>query len=224
MRQELLDETEDLRISAQVLLNPTERLQVMLGHPVPQEQQRHRPSRSTRASWTIRRDVTNVGFEEEVYRFGATYDVVDDWELSSTTRGCTPAPARAFEPETLTDASGNTVSAPQEMEQREVGIEDRECSTARVAASLALYDYEISQRAGSPAPSSAPSAGFGSTVLEGRPEAAGARGRGVVGVECPAGLERLRRKLRLVGHRESPNCEQRLGATGARPPERCRCR
>ncbi|MEQ8515284.1 MAG: TonB-dependent receptor plug domain-containing protein, partial [Chromatocurvus sp.] len=115
VRQELLDETEDLLISAQVLLNPTERLQVMLG--VLYQKNNSVTTIPINASVVNNPpEVTNVGFEEEVYRFGATYDFVDNWGVVDDARFYYSY-SEGFEPQTFIDADGNTASAPQEMEQ-----------------------------------------------------------------------------------------------------------
>jgi iron complex outermembrane receptor protein len=169
VRQELLDETEDLKVSAQVLLNPTERLQVMLGMLY------HKNNSVTSIPINAGvvnnpADVTHIGFEEEVYRFGATYDIVDDWGMVDDAR-VYYSYSEGFEPQTFTDANGATISAPQEMEQHEVGLKT-EMFGGAVATSLAVYDYEITNLEVSSSFLGS-FGGFGSTVLEGAQEATG---------------------------------------------------
>ena len=169
VRQELFDETEDLLISAQVLLNPTERLQVMLGVLY----QKNNSVTTVPINAGVVNNppqVTNVGFEEEVYRFGATYDIADNLGFVDDAR-VYYSYSEGFEPQTFNDADGNTVSAPQEMEQHEIGLKT-EMFDGAVATSLALYDYEITNIQVSSAFLGS-FGGFGSTVLEGLQEATG---------------------------------------------------
>lgn len=169
VRQELLDETEDVKLSAQVLLNPTERLQLMLGMLY----QKNNSVTTIPINAGVANtppEVSNIGFEEEVYRFGATYDIVDDWNFVDDAR-LYYSYSEGFEPQTFTDADGNTVSAPQEMVQHEVGIKT-ELFGGSVGTSLAVYDYEITNIQVSSAFLGS-FGGFGSTVLEGAQEATG---------------------------------------------------
>jgi outer membrane receptor for ferric coprogen and ferric-rhodotorulic acid len=169
VRQEVFDEVENLKVSAQVLLDPTDRLQLMLGMLY------HKNNSVT--SLPINAgvvsnppDVTHIGFEEEVYRFGATYDIVDDWGFVDDAR-LYYSYSEGFEPQTFTDGNGNTISAPQEMEQHEIGLKT-EMFDGAVGTSLALYDYEITNIEVS-STFLGSFGGFGSTVLEGAQEATG---------------------------------------------------
>ena len=169
VRQELLEETEDLLLSAQVLLKPTDRLQVMLGVLY----QKNNTVTSIPFNAGERNDppeVTNLGFEQEVYRAGATYDIIDDAGFVDDAR-IYYSYSEGFEPQTFTDADGNNVSAPQEMEQHEIGIKT-EMFGGAVGTSLALYDYEITNIEVSSSFLGS-FGGFGSTVLEGAQEATG---------------------------------------------------
>ena len=169
VRQVLLDETEDLLLSAQVLLNPTERLQLMLGVLY----QKNNSSTTVPINSGVVNnppEVTRVGFEEEVYRFGATYDIIDNLGFIDDAR-VYYSYSEGFEPQTFNDADGNTVSAPQQMEQHEIGLKT-EMFDGAVATSLALYDYEITNIQVSSAFLGS-FGGFGSTVLEGLQEATG---------------------------------------------------
>ncbi|MFN2329264.1 MAG: TonB-dependent siderophore receptor [Chromatocurvus sp.] len=169
VRQELLNETEDLLISAQVLLNPTERLQVMLGM-LYQKNNTVTTVPINAGEVSNPPVVTNVGFEEQVYRFGATYDIADNWGFIDDAR-LYYSYSEGFEPQTFNDPDGNTVSAPQEMEQHEIGLKT-EMFDGAVATSLALYDYEITNIQVSSAFLGS-FGGFGSTVLEGLQAATG---------------------------------------------------
>lgn len=169
VRQELLEETEDLLLSAQVLLKPTDRLQVMLGVLY---QKNNTVTTIPINAGVVNNpaEVTNVGFDQEVYRLGATYDIVDDAGFIDDAR-VYYSYSEGFEPQTFTDAAGNNVSAPQEMEQHEVGIKT-EMFGGAVGTSLALYDYEITNIEVSSSFLGS-FGGFGSTVLEGAQEATG---------------------------------------------------
>ncbi len=169
VRQELLEETEDLLLSAQVLLKPTDRLRLMFGVLY----QKNNTVTSIPINANVVNnppEVTNVGFEQEVYRFGATYDILDDWGFVNDAR-VYYSYSEGFEPQTFTDADGNNVSAPQEMEQHEIGLKT-EMFGGAVGASLALYDYEITNIEVSSSFLGS-FGGFGNTVLEGAQEATG---------------------------------------------------
>ncbi len=169
IRQVLLDESEDLKLSFQMLLNVTDRLEILGGvlyHdndsvteiPFNQGVQLDPPT------------VDKVGFEETVYRFGATYGLVENWGAIDQAR-VYYSYSEGFEPQTFTNADGETVSAPQEMEQHEVGLKT-EMLGGSVGFSAALYDYEITNIQVSSSFLGS-FGGFGSTVLEGSQEATG---------------------------------------------------
>lgn len=169
VRQELLTEEEDLKLSLQALLKPTDDLRILLGvlyH-----------DNDTTSTIPINRgvvnsppEVTETSFEETVFRFGGTYDIVDEWGIVndsvvyySYTEG--------FEPQTFVDGDGNAVSAPQNMEQHEVGIK-AETFDGSVGLSMAVFDYKITNIEVSSSFLGS-FGGFGSTVLEGTQEATG---------------------------------------------------
>jgi len=172
IRQVLLDESEDLKLSAQLLLNVTDRLEVLGGvlyhendsiTEIPYNQ-----GMQIDPSDPNFRDKTD--FSETVYRLGATYGIVEDWGAVDQAR-VYYSYSEGFEPQTFTDADGNTVSAPQEMEQHEIGLKT-EMYGGSVGFSAALYDYEITNIQVSSSFLGS-FGGFGSTVLEGVQEATG---------------------------------------------------
>jgi len=170
VRQELLETTEDLKFSGMLLLNPIERLEILGGMIF------HKNDTVTRIP--INRGVVNdpptrtkTSFAESAYRAGVTYD------LLATGRGAVDDVrvyynySEGFQPQTFTDGDGNTVSAPQEMDQHEVGIK-AELFGGAVGTSVALFDYEITNIEVSSSFLGS-FGGFGSTVLEGTQEATG---------------------------------------------------
>lgn len=172
IRQLLLSESEDLKLSFQMLLNVTDRLEVLGGvlyhdndsiTKIPFNQ--GSPIAPTEPEY---RDKTD--FQETVYRFGATYGLVEDWGMVDEAR-VYYSYSEGFEPQTFTDADGNTVSAPQEMEQHEIGLKT-ELYGGSVGFSAALFDYEITNIQVSSSFLGS-FGGFGSTVLEGSQEATG---------------------------------------------------
>lgn len=169
VRQESFTESEDLKLSLQGLINVTDRLDLLAGvlyHD--NETVTEIPINRGEVQNPVERDV--VGFEETVYRFGATYQLVENWGPMDQSR-VYYSYSEGFEPQTYTDADGNTVSAPQEMEQHEVGIKT-EWLGGSVGTSLAVFDYEITNIQVSSSFLGS-FGGFGSTVLEGSQEATG---------------------------------------------------
>jgi outer-membrane receptor for ferric coprogen and ferric-rhodotorulic acid len=169
VRQVLLTEDEDLKLSLQLLLRPTDRLQVLVGALYHDNDSVTTIPRNRGVDITPP-EVTRVGFTESVYRFGATYDVVDDWGFVTDAR-VYYSYSEGFQPQTYTDADGNTVAAPQDMEQHEIGLK-AEIFNGAVGASVALFDYEITNISVSSSFLGS-FGGFGSTVLEGSQEATG---------------------------------------------------
>lgn len=168
VRQLTQEETEDLKLSFQMLFNITDRLDVLAGVLYQDNE--------TRARIPINRgentpdDVTDVGFQETVFKFGATYNLFRDWG-SLDDANLYYSYSEGFEPQTFTDGDGRTVSAPQEMEQHEIGIKTEWLGGA-IGSSLALYDYEITNIEVSSSFLGS-FGGFGSTVLEGAQETTG---------------------------------------------------
>jgi outer-membrane receptor for ferric coprogen and ferric-rhodotorulic acid len=165
-----LQEAKDLKLSLQLLLKPTDKLQLLLGALYHDNETVDTVPIVSGAAIVPPR-VTETDFQEAVFRFGATYDVadyrgfVDDARIYySFTEG--------FEPQILIDADGNGLSAPQDMEQHEIGIK-AELFEGAVGTSLAIFDYEITNIAvfnsflGG-------FGGFGRFVLAGTQEATGA--------------------------------------------------
>jgi iron complex outermembrane recepter protein len=169
IRELSLVAAENLKFSAQLLLNPTDRLMVLAGilyHqndtvdtiPIIRGEPLNPPTR------------TKIDFTEQVYRFGATYDIADDFGIVDDAR-VYYSYSEGFQPQTFTDADGVTVSAPREMVQHEIGLKT-ELIDGAVGASVALFDYEITNIAISSAFLGS-FGGFGSTVLEGKQVATG---------------------------------------------------
>ncbi len=165
-----LQEAKDLKLSLQLLLKPTDKLQLLLGALYHDNETVDTVPIVSGAALDPPM-VTETDFQEMVFRIGATYDVadgrgfVDDAKVYySFTEG--------FEPQILIDADGNGLSAPQDMEQHEIGIKG-ELFQGAVGASLAVFDYEITNIAvfnsflGG-------FGGFGRFVLAGTQEATGA--------------------------------------------------
>ena len=180
VRQVLLDDTEDLKVSLQLLLNPTDRLEVLGGILYHDNDSKTTIPRNRGMDITPP-DVTKVGFQETVYRLGVTYDLVDYWRFVDDMRVYYNY-SEGFEPQNFTDASGNTVSAPQEMKQHEVGLKAEMLNSA-VGTSIAIFDYEITNIEVSSSFLGS-FGGFGSTVLEGSQEATGVEAE-VVGEILP---------------------------------------
>lgn len=168
VRQESFEETEDLKLSFQMLLNVTDRLDV-LGGVLYQDNETRTRIPINRGEATPN-DETEVGFEELVYKFGLTYGVVENWGIVDEANVYYNY-SEGFEPQTFTDGDGNTVSAPQEMESHEIGLKG-EFLGGSVGTSLAAYEYEITNIEVSSSFLGS-FGGFGSTVLEGAQEATG---------------------------------------------------
>ncbi|MDZ7669333.1 MAG: hypothetical protein U5Q16_07895 [Gammaproteobacteria bacterium] len=54
-----------------------------------------------------------MDYQKTVYRFGATYDLLNDWGYVNDARVYYNY-SEGFEPQTFTNEDGETVSAPQE--------------------------------------------------------------------------------------------------------------
>lgn len=138
-REQLVD-TEELLLSFQVLLNPTDRLQVLAGVLYQDSEQKERaPFLSGVPQDPV--EVTKTSFDETVYRFGATYELLNNWQFVDDGR-VYYSYSEGFEPQTFIDEAGAFTSAPQEMTQHEVGFK-AEMLGGSVGASIALFDYEI---------------------------------------------------------------------------------
>ena len=141
-REQLVD-TTDLRLSFQMMLNPTDRLQ-LLGGVLYQDSTRK--ERAPFLSGEAQPDeVTKTSFDEFVFRFGATYGVLENVGPIDAGR-IYYSYSEGFEPQTFLGEDGNFTSAPQEMTQHEIGLKT-ELFGGSVGASIALFDYEITNRA-----------------------------------------------------------------------------
>ncbi len=169
VRQLSYSGAENLKFSAQLLLNPTDRLMI-LGGILYHKNDTVNTIDIIRGNAADPPTVTKIDFREQVYRFAATYDVADNVGIIDDAR-LYYSYSEGFQPQTFTDADGNTVSAPREMVQHEIGLK-AELLDGAVGASVALFDYEITNIAISSAFLGS-FGGFGSTVLEGRQEARG---------------------------------------------------
>jgi iron complex outermembrane recepter protein len=169
VRQVLLGESDDLKFSAQVLLNPTDRLSLLAG-AIYHKQDTVNTVPFNRGSAVTPPTVTEISFSEQVYRFGATYDVIDELGFIDDAR-IYYSYSEGFQPQTIIDADGIPVSAPREMVQHEVGIK-AEMLGGAAGASLALLDYEITNIAVS-SEFLGSFGGFGSSVLEGKQKVTG---------------------------------------------------
>lgn len=170
VRQILLEEVEDLKVSVQTLFNATDRLQILAGllyHD--SETVTTIPRNRGEDIDPPERDV--IDYSETVGRIGFTYHLLDNWRFVNDGRIYYNY-SQGFEPQTYTDEDGVTVSAPQEMDQHEIGFKT-EMFDGAVGTSLAIFDYEITNI---PVSSSflGSFGGFGSTVLEGSQRATGA--------------------------------------------------
>lgn len=169
VRQVLLTEEKDLKLSLQTLLKPTDKLQILLGLLYHDNE--------TTTTIPINAgvvnsppEVTKTDFQKTVFRVGATYDVVADWGVVNDSK-IYYSYSEGFEPQTFINADGDAVSAPQEMEQHEIGLK-AEIFEGAVGVSMALFDYEITNIEVSSSFLGS-FGGFGSTVLEGTQEATG---------------------------------------------------
>ncbi|PLW81376.1 hypothetical protein CWI75_16220 [Kineobactrum sediminis] len=169
VRQILLEDVTDLKLSLQTLVNVTDRLQVLGGILY------HDSESTTTIPRNQGEDVTpptedKVEYSETVFRVGTTYDVIDSWGIIDDGRVYYNY-SEGFEPQVFTNEEGDTVSAPQEMEQHEIGFKT-EMLGGSVGTSIALFDYEITNIEVSSSFLGS-FGGFGSTVLEGTQEATG---------------------------------------------------
>lgn len=169
VRQVLLTEEKDLKLSLQTLLKPTDKLHVLLGI-LYHDNETTTTIPINRGEVNSPPEVTKTDFQEVVYRVGATYDFVDGWGVVNDSRAYYSY-SEGFEPQTFIDADGNTLSAPQEMEQHEIGVK-AEIFEGAVGLSMALFDYSITNIEVSSSFLGS-FGGFGSTVLEGTQEATG---------------------------------------------------
>ncbi|MBD3647727.1 MAG: TonB-dependent receptor, partial [Pseudomonadales bacterium] len=169
VRQILKDEAEDLKLSVQVLINATDKLQILAG-ALYHDNETVTTIPRNRGVDVIPPEKDVVDFSETVYKFGATYDLVDYWGAVDDAR-VYYSYSEGFEPQTYTDVNGKTISAPQIMEQHEVGLK-ADLWNGSVGTSMALFEYEITNIAVSSSFLGS-FGGFGSTVLEGSQEATG---------------------------------------------------
>ncbi len=170
VRQILLEEVEDVKISLQGLFTLTDRLQMLAGAVYhDSESVTTIPRNRGEQLDPPERDV--VDFSKVVSRIGFTYHLLDNWNFINDGRVYYNY-SQGFEPQTYTNEAGVTVSAPQEMEQHEIGFKT-EMFDGAVGTSVAVFDYEITNIAVSSSFLGS-FGGFGSTVLEGSQEATGA--------------------------------------------------
>lgn len=163
-------ESKDLKLSLQVLLQATDRLQLLLGALYHDNETVDTVPIISGAPLDPPR-VTETEFQESVFRFGATYDIVDNVGAIDDAR-IYYSFSEGFQPQILIDSDGQGLSAPQDMEQHEIGIK-AELFDGAVGTSLSIFDYEITNMAvfnsflGG-------FGGFGRFVLAGTQEATGA--------------------------------------------------
>lgn len=170
VRQVQLVDTRDLKLSLQVLLKPTDRLQLLLGALYHDNETVDTLPINAGLELDPPR-VSATEFQESVFRLGATYDLADDTGNIDDARVYYSF-SEGFEPQILTDADGNSLSAPQDMEQHEIGIK-AEFLDAAVGMSLAIFDYKITNIAVRNSFLGG-FGGFGTSVLAGTQEATGA--------------------------------------------------
>ncbi len=140
VRQVQLTESEDLKLSLQLLLRPNDKLQLLLGALYHDNNTVDTLPINAGAALDPPR-VTETDFKETVYRFGATYEVSDGGETVNDAR-VYYSYSEGFQPQILIDSDGIGLSAPQDMTQHEMGIK-AEFFDGAVGASLAIFDYEI---------------------------------------------------------------------------------
>lgn len=169
VRQILLTEETDLKLSLQTLLKPTDKLDVLLG-VLYHDNETTSTIPVNRGIVNSPPEVTETNFNKTVFRLGVTYDVIDDWGAVNDSR-IYYSFSEGFEPQTFINADGDTVSAPQEMTQNEIGLK-AEMFDGAVGVSMALFNYEITNIEVSSSFLGS-FGGFGSTVLEGSQEATG---------------------------------------------------
>lgn len=131
----------DFRASLQLLLNPVDRLDILIG-TLYQETEIHSAALISNSVVDPAPEVYVDKYDEIVSRFGATYGLVEG-------RGAVDAVnvyfnySEGFNPNLgVTDADGNALTTPQVMEQYEVGIKG-EFLNGAFGASLAIYDSEL---------------------------------------------------------------------------------
>ena len=131
----------DFRASLQLLLNPLERLDILIG-TLYQESDIHSVTLINSGVVLPTPEVRDESYDEIVSRFGFTYGLVED-------RGTVDALnvyfnySEGFNPNlNVRDADGNPLTTPQVMEQYEVGIKGEFLNHA-LGASLAVYDSEV---------------------------------------------------------------------------------
>jgi outer membrane receptor for ferric coprogen and ferric-rhodotorulic acid len=169
IRSQSFGKDRQYKTSFSVLLNPTEKLQVLGGilH--------HKAEDETRATYTRGRPINPVivdrtDWSKVVGRLGVTYDIAERGEILDDARIYVNY-SEGFQPQTVTDANGNTIQAPREMEQYEVGIKT-EFLNGAIGTALAVYTYEITNIPVSSAFLGS-FGGFGTTVLEGKQKVTG---------------------------------------------------
>jgi iron complex outermembrane recepter protein len=128
---------KETRGSVQLLLNPTDRLQVLAGALV---QRTDLVSTNTRVFAPDRTD--SLKQTDWVSRFGVTYTLVEGGELLTTAKTYYSY-SEGFEPNVgIFDEDGNPLTAPQELTSHEIGVK-AEWLNGAVGSSLALYDAEL---------------------------------------------------------------------------------
>ena len=131
-------DVEQLRGSVQLLLNPTDRLQVLAGALVQRSEQVDRNDLvnddDTRASLTQ----TDV-----VGRFGLTYKLLQQGEGSLSAANAYYSYSEGIEPNVgIFDKDGRALTDPQDMTSHEIGLKTEWLGGA-VGSALALYDAEL---------------------------------------------------------------------------------
>ena len=127
----------EFRGSAQVLLHPTDRLQVLAGALV-QRTELDVVNRLEFSPWTTDR----LRQTDWVGRLGLTYELVSGGELLSAAK-LYYSYSEGFEPNVgIFDIDGNPLTDPQDMTSHEVGIK-ADWLNGAVGSSLAIYDAEL---------------------------------------------------------------------------------
>lgn len=169
IRSQSFSESTDYKFSIQGLFNITDRLQTLAGLMY------HDNTTTTRATYTRGtpiepHTVSRNSWSKTVGRFGATYDIMDQGDIVDDAR-IYFSYSEGFQPQSITDADGNTVQMPREMEQYEIGFK-MDFLNGRASTAVALYQYEITNIAVSSAFLGS-FGGFGTTVVEGLQKATG---------------------------------------------------
>ena len=153
----------EIRGSVQLLLHPTDRLQVLAGALV---QRTDLDTRNTRPAAPDTSDMLKQ--TDWVGRLGLTYELVSGGEFLSMAKAYYSY-SEGFEPNVgIFDIDGNPLTDPQDMTSHEIGIK-AEWLNGAVGSSLAIYDAELTN---------VPSTAFGeigesgtfSNVLDGKRE------------------------------------------------------